>query len=184
MLNSNLYYFIPFLMTFSTMIISLMSKFTHPLNLMILLIIYTLSISLFINFNSIFIYSYILFLIMIGGMMIMFLYFSSLINNEKSKTSNYTILSSLLIILSFILIILMKFNYLNKSFILINDMLNPMEIINSNYMFETENIYSYNLSEMTSFLIYFLFFSMIMVIKLCKKTNLPLRKLIYVQFFP
>nr|QES86267.1 NADH dehydrogenase subunit 6 [Diodontus polytylus] len=169
MLNSN-YFYIPLLMSFSTLIFPLMNEEIHPLNLMIILIIYSLSFSLLINFNNN-IYPYILFLIMIGGMMIMFLYFTSLINNEKSKTSTFSIYSSILFIITFSMISFFKFNS-KESLILIN----PYKNLNSNSM----SIYSEHLTETTSFLIYFLFFSMVMVIKLCKSTNLPLRKLIYV----
>nr|QES86264.1 NADH dehydrogenase subunit 6 [Diodontus guichardi] len=177
MLNSNFPFYIPFCMMLTSMCLPFSSEHIHPLTFMVFLIIYTLAVSLTINFNNYFIYSYILFLIMVGGMMIMFLYFISLINNEKSKIYPFTIKCSMYMITSFTLIFFWKSDMLQYTFISINNWI-------LDYYLDKEqiSIYSEIHFETTSLLIYFLYLSMVMVIKLCKQSTKPLRKLRYVQF--
>nr|WRY74215.1 NADH dehydrogenase subunit 6 [Diodontus sp. a EB-2023]WRY74218.1 NADH dehydrogenase subunit 6 [Diodontus sp. a EB-2023]WRY74221.1 NADH dehydrogenase subunit 6 [Diodontus sp. a EB-2023]WRY74223.1 NADH dehydrogenase subunit 6 [Diodontus sp. a EB-2023]WRY74225.1 NADH dehydrogenase subunit 6 [Diodontus sp. a EB-2023] len=172
MLNLNLFLFYPLTLLLLSITFPLLNNFMHPLNLMINLIIYSISVSLLINYNNNnLIYPYILFLIMIGGMLVMFLYFSSLINNEKSKTSFISLLIYFFILLSFILILLIKLKFLYLLFIKINNLI---------YLNKFTSIYNNYLKNTTILLIYFLFYSMIMVISLCKNNSLSLRKFIYV----
>nr|AND96196.1 NADH deshydrogenase subunit 6 [Onthophagus ochreatus] len=60
----------------------------HPLSMGIILLIQTINLSLnlgYLNLN--YWYSYILFLIMIGGMLILFIYMTSIASNEKFHPS-------------------------------------------------------------------------------------------------
>nr|QNT26957.1 NADH dehydrogenase subunit 6 [Trigonopterus daun] len=76
----------------------------HPLSLGAILLLQTILIALasgmmFLNFW----FSYILFLVMIGGMLVMFIYMTSIASNEKfsmPKNSQYFIYMNLVIILS------------------------------------------------------------------------------------
>nr|QHR79556.1 NADH dehydrogenase subunit 6 [Necrobia ruficollis] len=98
------------------MIISLSFSFSiiflqHPMSLGMILLLQTLLTSLMINMiNYNFWYSYILFLIMIGGMLILFIYMTSIASNEKFSISN------LLIILFFITLLIITLSLLIDNF--------------------------------------------------------------------
>nr|WIL79923.1 NADH dehydrogenase subunit 6 [Pieleus irregularis] len=73
-----------FFSSFSTIFLN------HPMSLGLVLLMQTILTSLiisFLNFN--FWFSYILFLIMIGGMLILFIYMTSIASNEKFNFSNF-----------------------------------------------------------------------------------------------
>nr|APX40561.1 NADH dehydrogenase subunit 6 [Longitarsus cerinthes] len=88
------------LMTINT-ILMLMLK--HPLSCGMILLTQTILIALFTGMMSLnFWYSYILFLIMIGGMLILFIYMTSIASNEKFKFNKkfiYLYMISMLILL-------------------------------------------------------------------------------------
>nr|AND96436.1 NADH deshydrogenase subunit 6 [Onthophagus sp. BMNH679869] len=79
----------------------------HPLSLGIILLIQTINLSLYMGyFNLNYWYSYILFLIMIGGMLILFIYMTSVASNEKFTPSiKMLFLTSSIIMMYFIMII-------------------------------------------------------------------------------
>nr|AEP27470.1 NADH dehydrogenase subunit 6 [Liophloeus tessulatus] len=104
----------------------------HPLSLGLILLLQTILISLItgiLNLN--FWFSYILFLIMIGGMLILFIYMTSIASNEKFKFSK-----NLMFMSNFMLISTLIF-YWNKEF-----HINKMNISNSINI----NTYNINLS--------------------------------------
>nr|ARH54517.1 NADH dehydrogenase subunit 6 [Nosodendron fasciculare] len=98
----------------------------HPMSMGMILMIQTITISMItgiINLNYWF--SYILFLIMIGGMLILFIYMTSIASNEKFKFSNK--LMFLYLFKMMILIIIMikindffMMNMNNKNFNMMN----------------------------------------------------------------
>lgn len=162
-------------------ILILPNKFNklNPLNLIIILIFNTLLIC--IKINSIFkswIY-FILFLILIGGLIIIFIYIIRIANNEINilfKIKNYIIIInkiSIILILFIIIIqiLTIKFN------------LTSQDLWNLNiYLFEEKNelnfikLYNYNIY-IILFLIIYLFYSIITIINICYKFNLPLRQI-------
>nr|YP_010284543.1 NADH dehydrogenase subunit 6 [Allotraeus orientalis]UKQ56286.1 NADH dehydrogenase subunit 6 [Allotraeus orientalis] len=87
-----------FLMFTLTLMFFLLS---HPMSFGLILLVQTLMTSLIsgtMNFN--FWFSYIIFLIMVGGMMILFIYMTSVASNEKFKFSlNMTLMITLIIML-------------------------------------------------------------------------------------
>nr|WIL79884.1 NADH dehydrogenase subunit 6 [Tillus discoidalis]WIL79910.1 NADH dehydrogenase subunit 6 [Opilo sinensis] len=100
---------------------------THPMSLGFTLLSQTILTSLiisFLNFN--FWFSYILFLIMIGGMLILFIYMTSIASNEKFLFSNF------LFGLILLWIIMMMFMHLLDSFYSYN-LINNTEIFIKNY---------------------------------------------------
>nr|AOY39718.1 NADH dehydrogenase subunit 6 [Scolytinae sp. BMNH 1043001] len=104
-------------MLMSLLFSTLFMFLSHPLTLGGTLLIQTIMVSLisgmmFMNFW----FSFILFLIMIGGMMIMFMYMTSIASNEKFKTPNKKfILLSTMILLTTLTTFLMMDNYWNPS---------------------------------------------------------------------
>nr|AND96260.1 NADH deshydrogenase subunit 6 [Onthophagus gracilipes] len=92
----------------------------HPLTMGLILLIQTINLSLYMGFlNMNYWYSYILFLIMIGGMLVLFIYMTSVASNEKFFPSMKLFLFTMLMMM------------INLSLLLIN---NPFYMtINNNY---------------------------------------------------
>nr|AYW52256.1 NADH dehydrogenase subunit 6 [Cleridae sp. 1 ACP-2013] len=116
--------FILILLMFSSFSILFLS---HPMSLGMILLIQTILTSLIIsllNFN--FWFSYILFLVMVGGMLVLFIYMTSIASNEKFLFSNFLIM---LVISSTILMMMMmmmdsfmfNLNLLNNEILMKND---------------------------------------------------------------
>nr|AXS65046.1 NADH dehydrogenase subunit 6 [Curculionoidea sp. 15 KM-2017] len=111
-----------FILTMNWIFSIIFMQLNHPLALGCILLIQTILLSLssgFMYFN--FWFSYILFLIMIGGMLVMFLYMTSIASNEKfSMPKNKIMIMSPLI--PIILLFMDKFysNLINLSSINLN----------------------------------------------------------------
>nr|YP_009826213.1 NADH dehydrogenase subunit 6 [Altica viridicyanea]QCC71361.1 NADH dehydrogenase subunit 6 [Altica viridicyanea] len=85
---------------------------SHPLTNGCILLMQTILIALLsgmLNLN--FWYSYMIFLIMIGGLLILFIYMTSIASNEKFKFNNMISIFMLLTIFSIVIIYLMNFLY-------------------------------------------------------------------------
>nr|ALO71100.1 NADH deshydrogenase subunit 6 [Pselaphinae sp. 9 EF-2015] len=145
---------------------------THPLTMGATLLIQTIIIALITGMLMInFWFSYILFLIMIGGMLVLFIYMTSIASNEKFMFSNKLMLFFLMMIMmSLIMFILID----NKFFYLLNFSSNLM----NNYQF------SLNLSKFFNFpsniilflMIIYLFITLIAVVKITNIKIGPLRQ--------
>nr|YP_010626022.1 NADH dehydrogenase subunit 6 [Inocellia elegans]WBK02781.1 NADH dehydrogenase subunit 6 [Inocellia elegans] len=143
-------------------------KMKHPLIMGFLLIIQTLLISLITGFiNNLFWFSYILFIIMIGGMMILFIYMTSLASNEKYHFSSSFFLMNFMLITFMILLLLIidpfYFNMINLN--------NEKSII-----LNLNKLYNMNSKNITLVSIIYLLFTLITVIKITNKNLGPLRQ--------
>uniref|UniRef100_A0AAU8AT77 NADH-ubiquinone oxidoreductase chain 6 n=1 Tax=Pyrocoelia amplissima TaxID=370598 RepID=A0AAU8AT77_9COLE len=81
----------------------------HPMSMGLILLMQTTLISMYtsiMGINSWF--SYILFLVMVGGMLILFTYMTSVASNEMFKHSNILMMMMMMASLSLIIIIMMK----------------------------------------------------------------------------
>nr|YP_010714896.1 NADH dehydrogenase subunit 6 [Callimerus chinensis]WDE20710.1 NADH dehydrogenase subunit 6 [Callimerus chinensis] len=92
---------------------------SHPMSLGFILLMQTMITSFIVNFlNFNFWYSYILFLIMIGGMLILFIYMTSIASNEKFLFSNKLVLlfiiSMLFLMMMFFIDSFFSYNILNN----------------------------------------------------------------------
>nr|YP_010350254.1 NADH dehydrogenase subunit 6 [Virgulibracon endoxylaphagus]UOK09634.1 NADH dehydrogenase subunit 6 [Virgulibracon endoxylaphagus] len=155
----------------------------HPLTLSLILCFYLIFLTFKLNLmtNS-FWYSYILFLVMIGGLMILFMYFTSLMNNElfflKLKYNMNLILK--MIILFIVLTLFYKeykfiyyylsFNYFElKNFIL---------FFNFNYKNLFKNLMMDYSMMMNMYMIMYLFLIMLCMVTICNKISFPLRQML------
>nr|AXS65478.1 NADH dehydrogenase subunit 6 [Nitidulidae sp. KM-2017] len=147
----------------------------HPLSLGFVLLIQTISISLITGlFNYNLWFSYILFLVMIGGMLILFIYMTSIISNKKFKFN-----FKLFIFLMFMLLMLSLLSILNDQYLInfLNINMNMTEF-NNNY-----NL-SYSLNKFINYPNYFSLFllfnylliTLIAVTKICDINSGPLRQ--------
>lgn len=151
----------------------------HPIIIIIILLIYSSLICLNIClWKSNYILSIFLFLMIIRGLLIIFLYFSRLISNEQFKLK----INFYLIILFLINIIfscyLIKFNPLNLFIYKYKFHENyPVSYINKINFNNILNLYEYPLNNLTILSIFYLLFSLFCIIKICSLKYISLRKI-------
>jgi NADH-ubiquinone oxidoreductase chain 6 len=154
----------------------------HPLSIGLALITQTLFLSLFTGiYTSIFWFSYSLFLIFIGGILILFIYITSLASNETFIFSLNFKLSKFFFLLITIIII---FVYLTdfKSLFIINKTLNSetFNLIFIKTLIEQNNlilnkIYNFPINIITIILVNYLFLTLIATVKITNIFKGPLR---------
>nr|WAK83101.1 NADH dehydrogenase subunit 6 [Janus sp.] len=168
-----------------TLIITLTAPFLmsdiHPVQMMIYLIIMTTMMCLKISFMySNFWFSYLLFLTMIGGILILFLYFVSLSSNELMNFSKYS--HTMILINGTFTLALMLFKiYKFDPFSIIS-----MESLFNNLMFTEKNwsnAMNFNSFQMfnsnykiTLMIMAYLLFVLYTLMKMCMKFYGPLRQ--------
>nr|AYQ19070.1 NADH dehydrogenase subunit 6 [Cleridae sp. 2 ACP-2013] len=162
--------FFPMLLLSTTMMFS-----KHPLSLGMILLIQTTLTSLMVGLMNLnFWFSYILFLIMIGGMLILFIYMTSIASNEKFKMSK-TILIILYMIFISILISFFLDSQMFNLFMTNFDM--KILITNYNYKFSMNKMFNFpNMFLMYMSLIYLLI-TLIAVVKISNFNMGPLRQM-------
>lgn len=153
----------------------LIINYIHPIYLLIIIIIYRRIICFLISTWSYnFIYSIILFLIIIRGILIIFLYFSSLISNDQTKF----IINIPLILRFFSNIIIISFiiKYFNRPIYNFNETLISFQI-NNNIFNNIIHIFSYPFRNITLICILYLLLTLFTIIKICSIKTSTLRKL-------
>nr|WKU83752.1 NADH dehydrogenase subunit 6 [Allograpta obliqua] len=155
-------------------------QMNHPLSMGMMLLIQTVMICCISGMmTKSFWFSYILFLIFIGGMLVLFIYVTSLASNEMFTLSTKMIF--LLMINMIILTIMMIF--MDKMIIMFNSMNNEMNMIsnlNSYIMENTLNLnklYNYPTNMITILLINYLLITLIAVVKITKLFYGPVRSM-------
>nr|WEG22887.1 NADH dehydrogenase subunit 6 [Diprion sp.] len=146
-----------------------------PFSMGLILLIQTLLISMSSGMMSFtFWYSYMLFLIFLGSLLIIFIYVSSLISNVKFMLNKWTILNITLMILFMMMTI--KFNLLNFNF---EDLMKMSEIeLNKNFVMKMSLNKLFNKSTfIISFMMMnYLFITLIIVVKISNINMGSLRK--------
>nr|AXS65838.1 NADH dehydrogenase subunit 6 [Curculionoidea sp. 29 KM-2017] len=136
----------------------------HPLSFGIILLLQTINVALIINTMTInFWFSYITILVMVGGMLILFLYMTSIASNEKFSLNMKSIIIMIMIFIP------IKFNYFNLN---LNNIL-----INKKIEFMLTKFYYFPLNLLLMLIIIYLLITMIAIVKICKTWKGPLRQL-------
>nr|ALO64590.1 NADH dehydrogenase subunit 6 [Andrena nitida] len=150
---------------------STLMNLIHPLMLILILVMYTImNLLLMFIFTTLSMYMYMIFISIVGGMMIMFLYFTSMINNYPSKIKlNETIMITYLIIITLLTLIMYMYIPDHSEFILNNK-------LNMNNIF-IYKIYLYPMSLMTMITTLNLLYCLYLTIKMCSSKYVPLRKI-------
>ncbi|YP_009437739.1 NADH dehydrogenase subunit 6 (mitochondrion) [Aethina tumida] len=145
----------------------------HPLSLGFILLLQTATIALItglLNYN--FWFSYILFLVMIGGMLILFIYMTSITSNKKFKFSNSLMFMIFFLMLLFILSFIADqyfFNFNNLNMNMLNYEIN----LNNFSLNKFLNYPNY----IVLFMLYiYLFITLIAVTKISNLKSGPLRQ--------
>nr|UYG49023.1 NADH dehydrogenase subunit 6 [Abscondita chinensis] len=159
------------LMIMITLSISFMLV-SHPLSMGMILLTQTLMIAMWTGFMSMnFWYSYILFIVMVGGMLILFIYMTSVASNEKFL---YSKLMTMMMIIMFMALIIIKKDQL---FMLMNSM-NYDLVAKNNLTFKMSlnKFIMYPMMIMSLTIIIYLLIALIAVSKITNVKNGPLRK--------
>nr|YP_010947061.1 NADH dehydrogenase subunit 6 [Ergaula nepalensis]WGO57870.1 NADH dehydrogenase subunit 6 [Ergaula nepalensis] len=159
------------LIILSILISANLMQMNHPLAMGLMLLIQTIILCLISGFMSqTFWFPYILFLIFLGGMLVLFIYVTSLASNEMFNLSTKTIIMNLI---SMVLLLPM-YLYLPQ---------NNLDIHNMNYMLNNTTIYPliklYNQPNglITIMLAMYLFLTLIAVVKITNISKGPLRNM-------
>nr|YP_010585988.1 NADH dehydrogenase subunit 6 [Adicella ragma]UZZ43724.1 NADH dehydrogenase subunit 6 [Adicella ragma] len=140
----------------------------YPMMIMTTLIFQTINVTILIGIlNKSFWISYIFFLIIIGGMMILFLYMTSLMSKDINSF-NTSMISMWLSIIFLMSIMFFMNKYMNLNFNL-NEILN---FLNTTSMLKIYN--SFNL-KITILMMNYLFFCLLVVTKIINLTYGPMR---------
>nr|ADP22238.1 NADH dehydrogenase subunit 6 [Anastrepha obliqua]ADP22240.1 NADH dehydrogenase subunit 6 [Anastrepha obliqua]ADP22244.1 NADH dehydrogenase subunit 6 [Anastrepha obliqua]ADP22252.1 NADH dehydrogenase subunit 6 [Anastrepha obliqua]ADP22266.1 NADH dehydrogenase subunit 6 [Anastrepha obliqua] len=165
---------------YSTTLISsfIFIQMNHPLAMGLMLLIQTLQICLLTGLMAkSFWFSYVLFLIFLGGVLVLFIYVTSLASNEMFTLSMKTAYSFLLI---FILLMSTSW-FMDKLYISSFIQNNEMQTLINLNMFTEENslnlhkLYNYPTNLITILLMNYLLITLIAVVKITKLFYGPLR---------
>nr|QUT13288.1 NADH dehydrogenase subunit 6 [Octodonta nipae] len=140
----------------------------HPINFMIIILIQTTLVALISTLiTKISWFSYILFLIMVGGMLILFMYMTNVASNEKfpKYSKPFLIFSSTLIIM------LLTFINLDKFWSYMETELNSSLI----YFISLSKFYNQSSFSLILLTMIYLLITLIMTVKLTNKKSGPLR---------
>lgn len=178
-----LYIFLIFILIF--IIFLFISNYIHPILMIILLITYTLTICLIMSMWSFnYMYSIITFLIIIRGILIIFLYFASLISNEQFKFNvNIYLLINFITNISTIIYLILNWTFLAPPYLnaLSYNIINNERLTVNNINYPPFNniiiIYLHPYNNFTILCIIFLLFTLFTIIKICSSKSLTLRKI-------
>nr|YP_010729234.1 NADH dehydrogenase subunit 6 [Luciola kagiana] len=147
---------------------------SHPLSMGMILLMQTLLIAMWTGFLSMnFWYSYILFIVMVGGMLILFIYMTSVASNEKFSYSK--ILSTTMIIFTIMsMLMLMKDQFYSS----LNSYNMEMTNLKSKLLFKLSlnKFYMFPMMLISLSVIIYLLIALIAVVKITNLKSGPLRK--------
>nr|QTC08237.1 NADH dehydrogenase subunit 6 [Nigronia serricornis] len=148
----------------------------HPLAMGLILLIQTILISLITGFMmQTFWFSYILFLIMLGGMLVLFIYMTSLASNELFYFSMKSLSINMGILTTLFLFFVWYFPYNNFLNLDMNNF-KLTSIYTENNM-ELLKLYNFPTMNLTLMLVIYLFLTLIIVVKITNINQGPLRQL-------
>lgn len=150
---------------------------SNPITLTLLLIFITFLISLKINYLINSWSSYILFLIIIGGLIIIFIYIVRVANNELFLLNYKFLIINLLKIIPLIIIFLL----INPSHFINNNNNTNLwfDTLINNFSLDLYEPYLIPFNDNILFIINYLFYSIICIINICYKFKSPLRQLFF-----
>nr|URH17057.1 NADH dehydrogenase subunit 6 [Pericapritermes sp. H SH-2022a] len=156
------------LMSMSTVTSLMFTQMKHPLAMGLMLLLQTTMICVISGtMYSSFWFSYILFMIMIGGMLVLFMYMTSLASNEMFSPSNKMLMTAALILPAMAMIM--------------PTVTNNKEMSNHNMMMENEItstttvMYNQMMGTMTTLLVLYMLLTLIVVVNIINVSSGPLR---------
>nr|QDA21724.1 NADH dehydrogenase subunit 6 [Deielia phaon] len=149
----------------------LFSSMIHPMNMGITLLLQTLLMCLVTGFMSYSTwFSYILFLVFLGGMLVLFIYMTSIASNELFKKSLY----SLVFIIMFTVIIIMPLMFMDP-FMILSPITEYLMVNKSLLKMMMAPLYNNPSSAITIFMVMYLFLTLLVIVFVTKFNKGPLR---------
>nr|AQP29361.1 NADH dehydrogenase subunit 6 [Microtermes sp. E16] len=144
------------------------TQMKHPLAMGMMLLIQTTTMCLIsgMMYKS-FWFSYILFMIMVGGMLVLFMYMTSLASNEMFSPSNKTIATSMLLMPTLM--------YLMPSTINNKEMNEHTTMMENEITTTTTVMYNQMMGMMTTLLVLYMLLTLIVVVNIINLSSGPLR---------
>nr|YP_009487677.1 NADH dehydrogenase subunit 6 [Anopheles sawyeri]AWB98391.1 NADH dehydrogenase subunit 6 [Anopheles sawyeri]AWB98586.1 NADH dehydrogenase subunit 6 [Anopheles sawyeri]AWB98729.1 NADH dehydrogenase subunit 6 [Anopheles sawyeri] len=166
------------IMTLCLIMSFIFMQMKHPLSMGLMLLIQTFLTCLITSiYVKTFWFSYVLFLIFLGGMLILFIYVTSLSSNEMFSMSFSLTMMGLMIFTIFTLLFLIMDKSLIDQFITNMEMeklSNMNNLINENIL-SLNKMYNFPTNLITLLLINYLFLTLLVTVKITKKFYGPLR---------
>nr|YP_010725863.1 NADH dehydrogenase subunit 6 [Asiagomphus septimus]WDY83465.1 NADH dehydrogenase subunit 6 [Asiagomphus septimus] len=154
----------------------LFTKMNHPMNMGILLLIQTLMICLLTGFMSYTTwFSYILFLVFLGGMLVLFIYMTSIASNEVFQKSNYLLMIMMMMIITLIMGMVMLMDPMMVSFNNSPENSNTINITENSENMMLATLYNMPNATITIFMVLYLFLTLIVIVFITKSHQGPLR---------
>nr|YP_009024064.1 NADH dehydrogenase subunit 6 [Kingdonella bicollina]ADZ56284.1 NADH dehydrogenase subunit 6 [Kingdonella bicollina] len=154
-------------------------KLNHPMSMMSFIILQTFLISFMSGtIMESFWLSYILFLTFLGGMLVLFIYITSIASNEMFMPKSIFLMFSIILwtIIMMILIILDKTMFMdffkNTETMIINNLVNYQEMT-----FSLEKLYNNPTFIITMMMMIYLFLALLAVVKITNINQGPIRKM-------
>nr|YP_009351804.1 NADH dehydrogenase subunit 6 [Ephelotermes taylori]AQP30684.1 NADH dehydrogenase subunit 6 [Ephelotermes taylori] len=156
------------LMATSTMTSLMFTQMKHPMAMGLMLLVQTTMVCIISGtMYSSFWFSYILFMIMIGGMLVLFMYMTSLASNEMFSPSNKMLLATTMLMP--IMLYIMPTATNNKE-------MNMHETMMENEITTTTTVmYNQTMGIMTTLLVLYMLLTLIVVVNIINVSKGPLR---------
>nr|YP_010155767.1 NADH dehydrogenase subunit 6 [Conwentzia sinica]QQY84958.1 NADH dehydrogenase subunit 6 [Conwentzia sinica] len=152
------------LMTMSIMNNFLFISMKSPMSMGLMLMIQIISMSLILGMLSInFWFSFILFIVMIGGLMVLFIYMTSLAPNNLFKMNN-----KFMMILIVTMFIIMMYFYLTSELLIFKKNLDMMSFMDTQESSLLIKLYNLPMNKLTWLMIMYLLMTLIIAAKLVK----------------
>nr|YP_009927093.1 NADH dehydrogenase subunit 6 [Libellula angelina]AXZ70360.1 NADH dehydrogenase subunit 6 [Libellula angelina] len=149
----------------------LFASMMHPMNMGITLLLQTIMMCILMglmSYSSWF--SYILFLVFLGGMLVLFIYMTSIASNEIFKKSMYFMTIMIMgVIIMFMMIMFMD------PFMCTMPMTDQLMEEVSSPDISMSSLYNNPISPITTFMVLYLFLTLIVIVSLTKSNKGPLR---------
>lgn len=176
MIKFNLFFIISIFIIILIFIIISINILIHPVFIICIIIIYGILICLNISiWRTNFIYSIIIFLIIIRGLLIIFLYFSRLISNEQITLQRNKLLISIIILNLFYIFYKIITN--SNRLVYLNKEKNSINSINEKIFNNILNIYNYPFNNISILSIIYLLITLFIIIKITSLNSKPIRKI-------
>nr|UQJ73418.1 NADH dehydrogenase subunit 6 [Diamesa sp. 8XL] len=150
----------------------------HPMAMGLMLLVQTALICLVTgNYSKTFWFSYVLFLIFLGGMLVLFIYVTSLASNEMFSFSMKIFIMSIIILFISLIMMFVMDNSMIANFLSNNEVYSMMDMksfINENTV-SLNKLYNFPTNMLTILLINYLFLTLIAVVKITNIYEGPLR---------
>nr|YP_010248592.1 NADH dehydrogenase subunit 6 [Trachys variolaris]QTK22446.1 NADH dehydrogenase subunit 6 [Trachys variolaris] len=137
---------------------------THPMSMGFILLIQAIIISMLTGmFSNNFWYSYILILVMVGGMLVLFIYMTSIASNEKF---NYSIKTTMALITTSLmaLVLIKQYDFMISS----AEIIKSQPLLIKNWQLSMSKFFNWPQMMLTMLMMMYLFIALLAIVKIAK----------------